>query len=72
MIIILETEPQNRDRFLAVAIFWNYGHLTIPAKLHCPKGGRINDSLLHVITNKQTDTQKDCCNPRRATAPRFN
>ncbi len=58
MIIILETELQNRDRFLAVAIFW--------------KGGQINDSLLHVITNKQTDTQKDCCNPRRATAPRFN
>ena len=28
-----------------------YGHLAIPAKLHGPKGGRINECLLYLHIN---------------------
>ena len=29
--------------------YLKYGHLAIPAKLHGPKGGRINESLLYIL-----------------------
>ncbi len=38
-------------KFLGRGYFLNCGHLAIPAKLHCPKGGRINESLLYIRYN---------------------
>ncbi len=40
-----------------VKTFFSHGyclkcsHLTIPAKLHCPKGDRINKSILYSLLN---------------------
>ncbi len=33
--------------FFSRGYFLKCGHLAIPAKLHCPKGDRINESLLY-------------------------
>ncbi len=50
--IILETRTAKVvirfeiKSFLSRGYFLSYSHLAIPAKLHGPKGGRINESLL--------------------------
>ncbi len=50
--IILETKTAKWvirfevKSFLSRGYFLKYSHLAIPAKLHCPKGDRINESLL--------------------------
>ncbi len=36
--------------FLSSGYFLRYSHLAIPAKLHGPKGDRINESLLYTYT----------------------
>ncbi len=51
--IILETRTAKLvirfevRSFLSCCYFLRYGHLAIPAKLHGPKGDRINESLLY-------------------------
>ncbi len=52
--IILETRTAKLvirfkvRSFLSRGYFLKCGHLAIPAKLHGPKGDRINESLLYI------------------------
>ncbi len=39
--------------FLSRGYFLKSGHLAIPAKLHGPKGDRINESLLYIVIGVQ-------------------
>ncbi len=46
-------EPQSESlnlRFLSRGYFQKYSHFAIPAKLHGPKGDRINQSLLYTLS----------------------
>ncbi len=53
--IILETRTAKLvirfgvRSFLSRGYFLRYSHLAIPAKLHGPKGDRINESLLYLL-----------------------
>ena len=53
---------QTRDRYLAGDILWNIAtfHLAIAAKLHCTRGDRINNSLLHYIITWILNYNRTC------------
>ncbi len=38
--------PRDKNCKSIVIYFPKYSHLAIPAKMHCPKGDQINESLL--------------------------
>ncbi len=43
--------------------FLKCGHLALPARLHCPKGDQINESLLHTHTYTYTYMLVVKCTP---------
>ncbi len=45
--VVVIADPCHQKKFLSRGYFLKYSHLAIPAKLHCPKGDRINESLLY-------------------------